>query len=281
LFLEILLLHWFRIEPGFLIIFTSKYFSLMKNKKTIKTLDEMLFESKNKAYGAYDLRKEYASHLTKAFAIALSGVLVISLSSFLIVRNSPRIIKPDINTDHKLVDWPINPPNIPEPITEKKVTSLAKQEVFRQEVIPELLIRVEDEKDIEEVDVPTDEQLIDVVIAKEKQDGQTSTSVFDNSDNKDQVGTLIKESERVIEPIVEKEFLRAEVMPEFKDGLKMMYKWLGNNLRYPVNATYNSIQCKVTFNVEKDGQISNVQVLKGIGFGCEEEAERVINKMPK
>ncbi len=253
----------------------------MKNKKTIKTLEEMLFEGKNKAYGAYDLRKEYASYLTKAFAIALSGVLVISLSSFLIVRNSPRIIKPDINTDHKLVDWPINPPNIPEPITEKKVTSLAKQEVFRQEVIPELLIRVEDEKDIEEVDVPTDEQLIDVVIAKEKQDGQTSTSVFDNSDNKDQVATLIKESERVIEPIVEKEFLRAEVMPEFKDGLKMMYKWLGNNLRYPVNATYNGIQCKVTFNVEKDGQISNVQVLKGIGFGCEEEAERVINKMPK
>jgi protein TonB len=72
-------------------------------------------------------------------------------------------------------------------------------------------------------------------------------------------------------------------MPEFEGGVKQMYKWLGNNLRYPVNATYNGIQCKVivTFIIEKDGQISNVKVLKGIGIGCDEEAERVINEMPK
>ncbi|MFT5884371.1 MAG: protein TonB [Arcticibacterium sp.] len=84
-------------------------------------------------------------------------------------------------------------------------------------------------------------------------------------------------------PVEQPIFVASEVMPEFKGGLKKMYKSLGQNLKYPQLATRNGIEGKVivSFVVEKDGQISGIKILKGIGFDCDKEAARVIQKMPK
>jgi len=78
-------------------------------------------------------------------------------------------------------------------------------------------------------------------------------------------------------------FVASEVMPEFEGGLKKMYKWLGQNLRYPQLATSNGVEGKVivSFGVEKYGQISGIKTLKGIGFGCNKEARRVTQKMSR
>jgi protein TonB len=71
-------------------------------------------------------------------------------------------------------------------------------------------------------------------------------------------------------------------MPEFVGGMDAWAKFLGKNLRYPVQARDEGIQGRVTvsFVVEKNGELSNVKVLKGIGYGCDEEAIRVIKKSP-
>lgn len=72
-------------------------------------------------------------------------------------------------------------------------------------------------------------------------------------------------------------------MPEFPGGVMKMYHFLGENIEYPVNAKRKGIQGRVfiTFVVEKDGSITNVKVLSGIGYGCDAEAIRVVKKMPK
>jgi protein TonB len=78
-------------------------------------------------------------------------------------------------------------------------------------------------------------------------------------------------------------FTVVESMPEFPGGLQELYNYLGNNIKYPVMAKESGIQGRVfvTFVVERDGSITDVRVLRGIGGGCDEEAIRVVQSMPK
>lgn len=78
-------------------------------------------------------------------------------------------------------------------------------------------------------------------------------------------------------------FTSVEVMPEFTGGVVELYRWLGKNLNYPSAAVRAGVEGKVfvKFIVEKDGSISQLKVMKGIGFGCDEEALRVLKNMPK
>lgn len=74
-----------------------------------------------------------------------------------------------------------------------------------------------------------------------------------------------------------------EQMPEYPGGIREMYGFIGKNLKYPTRAQKANVSGKVfaKFVVEPDGSLGNVQILKGIGFGCDEEAERVLKSMPK
>ena len=71
--------------------------------------------------------------------------------------------------------------------------------------------------------------------------------------------------------------------PSFSGGDEKMYKWLGENIKYPFDAINKQISGVVIihFVIEKDGSISSPEVLKGIGGGCDEEALRVVKIMPK
>lgn len=74
-----------------------------------------------------------------------------------------------------------------------------------------------------------------------------------------------------------------EVYPEFEGGMKGWTKFLQRNLRYPSLAQEKEVQGKVmvSFVIERDGSISDVKLISGIGSGCDEEALRVIRKSPK
>ncbi|MFB0499530.1 TonB family protein [Mucilaginibacter sp. OAE612] len=77
-------------------------------------------------------------------------------------------------------------------------------------------------------------------------------------------------------------FTSVEQVPEFKGGLEAFGKFLMTNLRYPKAARDNNVQGRViiTFVVEKDGSLSNMKVVRGIGSGCDEEALRVLSISP-
>ena len=74
-----------------------------------------------------------------------------------------------------------------------------------------------------------------------------------------------------------------EVAPEFPGGMDALYKYLSENLHYPEQAMENGIQGRVyiRFVIEIDGRVTNAKVVRGIGGGCDEEALRVVNAMPK
>ncbi len=88
------------------------------------------------------------------------------------------------------------------------------------------------------------------------------------------------------EPEEEKEdeiFVFVEDQPSFPGGDEARIKYLQENIHYPEMAKESGIQgtVYVTFVVEKDGRITNVKVLRGIGGGCDEEAVRIIKNMPR
>ena len=87
---------------------------------------------------------------------------------------------------------------------------------------------------------------------------------------------IFEEPEEEVEEI----FTIVEDQPEFPGGIGAFYKYVATNLRYPAQARRMGIAGKVfvQFVVEKDGRLTDVQILKGIGAGCDEEALRVIKK---
>ncbi|OJJ16581.1 energy transducer TonB [marine bacterium AO1-C] len=86
----------------------------------------------------------------------------------------------------------------------------------------------------------------------------------------------VEEKEEEIFMIVEE-----QAMP--KGGLKKFYKYISDNLNYPSQARRMGVEGRVflQFVVEKDGSITDIKVLKGIGSGCDEEAVRVLKAAPK
>ena len=91
--------------------------------------------------------------------------------------------------------------------------------------------------------------------------------------------------EATVEPIIFKNDSMPDglVAPEFPNGGEALYKYIAENLHYPEQAKSDGVQGKVVvqFTVMDNGDIVNVEVAKGIGGGCDEEALRVVKSMPK
>ncbi|WP_412467052.1 TonB family protein [Pedobacter sp. KLB.chiD] len=79
------------------------------------------------------------------------------------------------------------------------------------------------------------------------------------------------------------DFVSIEKQPEFPGGIAKFYKYVGSNIKYPKLAQDNNVQGKVflSFVVEKDGALSDIQITRGLGSGTDEEAIRVLKESPK
>jgi len=88
---------------------------------------------------------------------------------------------------------------------------------------------------------------------------------------------------QVTEEDPNKIFTAVEQEPTPAGGMAAFYKYLGNNIRYPAVAKENNVQGKVfmQFVVERDGSLTDVKVIRGIGSGCDEEAIRVLKNAPR
>ena len=78
-------------------------------------------------------------------------------------------------------------------------------------------------------------------------------------------------------------FNMAEQMPSFVGNEDALYAYVSKNIIYPLKAKENNIEGRVVvrFIIEKDGAVSNIEILRKLGFGCDEEVIRLIKSMPK
>lgn len=98
-----------------------------------------------------------------------------------------------------------------------------------------------------------------------------------------EIAAINKQKEKESSPINGKVFTVVEEQPEFPGGNEEMFKFLGKNIKYPTKAMNSNIQGKVflQFIVTDEGDVRDIEVLKGIGSGCDEEAARVLALFPK
>ncbi|WP_406826281.1 energy transducer TonB [Pedobacter sp. KACC 23697] len=240
---------------------------------------DLVFAGRNKNYGAYDLRSKSSSIMTR--------VLLVSGSIFIIACFSPLIYNKLVPRENvvvekaKVIDLTQvihqMKPKTPEP--EKKIEP-AKAEAVKVKTIalPSQVVVV---NKVDLPDPPTIKEIEQAVISDKTQDGiiAPNATISDNKGTGDGTGTA-KEGTGTAE---DKEiYLGADEYPEFNGGAKAWSKYMERNLRYPYQAQEDGIQGKVfvSFVVEKDGSITDVSVIKGIGFGCDEEAMKVIKKSP-
>jgi protein TonB len=227
-------------------------------KMTGESLDELVFENRNKAYGAYVIRKEYAESLKIGLFVTSGFVGLIVLCSF--VMKTEKIIEKitDVpKTDTTIVD--IQPPIIdPPPPPVVKPPSGPKIASFNPIASDE---HVDTTQTILPADIPAPiDPGPETVQTGPPTDGGTEGGVAE------------------VPPVVDPLILVPDQVPEMEGGVA---KFLRKNLTYPETAIAKKTTGTVyiSFVVEKDGSIGNITVLKGIGDGCEEEATRVVKKM--
>lgn len=236
----------------------------MAEQLAVKPFDEIVFEHRNKEYGAYELRKRYNKHMNTAFIIAIS-VFVISVSIPAIMDFLDSIVpaEADTNVELTLVDAPPLDKDIPPPPPPPDPPPPVQETIkFTPPVVTE--------EPIDEKDIPPPQDEIKVQVGTETKEGTGDIELPTEGDGKDEV-----EAPQQIFTIVEQ-------MPEFPGGEEELFKYLGKNIKYPSMARENGITgtVYVTFVVEGSGEISDVKKLRGIGGGCDEEAMRVVKAMP-
>jgi len=238
---------------------------------------DIIFAGRNKTYGAYELRTIYPKHVRKAIIIGSLSLVLLFLLPFItgILKNKlgnrptkvieiTQLEQPPSIDEQKPPPPPVEPPPPPVKPSIKFVPPVIKKD-----------------EDVQEEEIPPKvDELKEIDPGKETVEGdKNAVEVIEEVVVKDPgIGKPV-----VVEKPKEPEiFTFVEQQPEFPGGTTEMYKYLYKNIKYPSIAKENNITGRVTvrFVVNEDGKVSNVEVLKGIGGGCDEEARRVIANMP-
>ena len=230
---------------------------------------ELVFDSKNKDYGAYDLRKHYASNLVKSMLIAFFSVAVL-YTGYVFLKPKPQPITTTIT------DVFINPPvNVEHPKTVIPPRTATSRPPSQQSTIQYVTMMPADDR--EATNPPT------LVELNGKPIGPALKSGNDEGVNIDipEQGTG-PDMGAVTEHKDDEVYKAVEVEPEPYGGAQAWAKFLQKNIHYPPQASENGVHGKVflSFIVETDGHLSNIKVERGVGAGLDEEALRVLRIAP-
>ena len=242
---------------------------------------DIIFENRNKAYGAYQLRRAYPAMLTRAFLYALGLVLLVFGIPLLIsaVRKAmPE--KKTIDVIAELAPPPDIDPNQPPPPPPPPLETPPPPTRSTVKFVPPVVKKDEDVREEEPKKAIEELKQIDDDIGKETKEGNKDAlpSLKDNPSLDD----LPPEPAKTVPEKIFETF-DIQKQPSFPGGEAELMKFLQENIQYPPLARDNNIQGRVvlTFVVGKDGRVSDVQVVKDIGGGCGKEAVRVVQSMPK
>lgn len=241
---------------------------------------DIVFNNKNKGYGAYALRQSSSKRHVVALGVIFMLMLVVSLLPQLIgaVKDLNRandlgtmdnvVVVTDIEVDQRLEEH-IRAEDLLSPPPPLKSSIKVTPPVIR----PDEEVRPEDEMHA----VST---VLESTLTVSMADIQGTDEKYGVTLDVLKQNTLITGNDK---PKDETPHVRVEVMPQFKGGESELYAFIGKNLKYPVTAQEGQIQGRVIirFVVTADGDISDVKVLRGIDPSCDKEAVRVVKMMPK
>lgn len=244
------------------------------NKILVADMLDLIFDDRNKAYGAYELRKTYNRRIGKSllFTLMFASLIIagVSLGNSFKKTEGPvfdkrEIIIEEISEEIK-EPKPAPPPERrpePEPIRTEQLSTLA--------IVPD----VEQDKPI-----PTKEDLDSAKIGLFQQDGRNFTGQVEGPpDQPDHAGILDSkrgaEEEDKIYPIVE---IQAKYRGNWE---KFLLRHLNGNTPVDNGASPGRYTVLIQFIVDKEGNVSDIKAISNVGYGMEAEAIRVLRKADK
>ncbi|WP_432673177.1 energy transducer TonB [Flavobacterium sp. SM2513] len=242
---------------------------------------DLVFENRNKEYGAYQLRQENPKTTLKALAIGF--LLITFLVSIPIILNKfgekplalIENLPPVILVDASSIVFPPEKKPVEEtvaPLT-KKETEQPKTEVKKDNLIdPTVTVKENAKTDIntnEEAQNTTSKPSEGGILGSENGGikGGTGTLLEGNAD-----GTNGTDNETHISAILDKQ-------PTFPGGMNKFYTYVGRNFKTPDTEIANTIKVYVSFVIEKDGSMTDIEVLGNPGYGLDREAIRVLKSL--
>ncbi|MCI1742033.1 MAG: energy transducer TonB [Prevotella sp.] len=241
----------------------------------------MIFQGRNKAYGAYKLRTSISKRNVMAIIIMLIAAAIIAsiLGIQAIVKANQQ--KVAVTTSVELSQ-----------LANKKKAVVEKRTIIKEEK-KEVVKQVKSSIKFTAPVIKKDNEVKKEIVSQEDLNNtKTAVGAFDVKGNSDQ-GTVLKAEQEIAQPappapkpsaeIENKVFDVVEQMPSFPGGNSALMSYLNSNVKYPVVAQENGVQGRVviSFVVEKDGSITDVQVVKSVDPSLDREASRVVRSMPR
>lgn len=259
----------------------------MKASEILKSkLLDVIFENRNKKYGAYFLRNRYERNLKVSIGIVLlSAIAIIGFFKFMpkkVQVEDTYAIPVTIELEHNIFEKKI----------EKKIEKVDKKIIKKIRVKTAAYTAVKaviDNKVKEEQKVATKDELKTVAIGNQTiKDGADPTGdITDGTVTNNGVLDVPIDKPIVVEPEVVKPVVKiyefAEVNPSYVGGTEAMMKFLSKNIVYPIYGRENNMEGKVIvqFIVDEKGVVTNPIVLRGMGGEFDENAINAVRKMPK
>ena len=248
---------------------------------------DLVFEGKNKDFGAYVIRTDSSKRHNKAVFFTVIGTIIFGLITFGFVKANQYIEERRLAAQGEQQEVLIDmSQDAEEPEPEQERIEQEKPEVLPEEVlntikVTELAI-VDDDKVSKEDEFKTVEEQLE-------SEHSAGISDFDKGTN-DKMVTQEAKNEVVVEEkverpkeVVEQVFRSVEQMPQFPGGEDALRKYLASHINYPPMAAENNVQGKVIvqFVVDKTGKVGEVKVVRSVDKDLDREAVRVCRALPK
>ena len=239
------------------------------------SLDDIVFDGRNRVYGAYELRALYQRHVTRALVIA-TAMFALMLAFPLVaqlLRDKLPVVAPRVDDGNTLIAPPIDPKVIaPPPIAPPVAPPVQPREATIRFTPP---VVTPDEKATD--DVPEQEALATARISTTTQEGSAEPDTRE-------LETV--EGPKTVEGAVDtKVYISVEQMPELPGGggQTAIVAAIQRAVKYPALALHNGVEGKVyaSFTVNAKGEIVDLKIVKGLGAGLDEETLRAIKSLPK
>lgn len=243
--------------------------AMRKIENDSKSVLEMLFEKRNKLYGAYAIRSAYNLTLIKSMFATMVFFITACFSAYVYFKKKAIAINSNAsgNLETKFPTFIVKPIDLSPAIEEIKKNRNEKPQ--KKETVAQVIKENSGKEESKVTNNNTDEKTQSG--SDKKENSNTETNPCSNCD----VINVKKPADEKIEFV-------ADEMPEFPGGVNALMRFITNKLIYPEKARILELEGTVVVNfvVDEEGKITNVKFLKSLGGGCEEEVERVLRLMP-
>ena len=254
-----------------------------------KEWTDIIFEGKNKEFGAYTLRRASDKRHNKAMLLVVIGLVLVLVGGYfwgiysdIRREQAQRELQAQLEQQQAALDALEEQ----EPEVEEEEVMQAMEEPQAEEALPEEILNTIKDP---EIAIAADEEVTEDITSKDDVAESTAAagaSTFDQGT--DDLNVVREHKDEIIveekspEPVKEEIFTAVEQMPQFPGGEAELLKYIASHIKYPTMAAENNIQGRVVvkFVVNKNGKVGDVVVVRGKDPDLDKEAVRVVKTLP-